>query len=131
MMMPAPVRAGTVVWMRTAALYNANDLTCGVASINLTSKTNWKDSMNETATTTLSSKGQVVIPEEIRDRLGLKPGAQFVVIAERDVVILKVLEPPSVHEFTTLLERARKAARRAGLRRADIAKAISKVRRSR
>ena len=27
------------------------------------------------ATTPLSSKGQVVIPEEIRDRLGLKSGA--------------------------------------------------------
>src|SRR5438552_4118017 len=37
--------------------------------------------MSEAATTTLSSKGQVVIPEEIRSRLGLKTGAQFVVVA--------------------------------------------------
>ena len=87
--------------------------------------------MSEVATTTLSSKGQVVIPEEIRDRLGLKPGAQFVVIAERDVVIFKVVEPPSRREFSALLERARRAAKRAGLRRADITKAVSKVRRSR
>lgn len=87
--------------------------------------------MSDTATTTLSSKGQVVIPEEIRERLGLKPGAQFVVIAERDVVIFKVLDPPSVREFSALLERARHAARKTGLRRADIAKAVSKVRRAR
>ncbi|HDN94572.1 MAG TPA: AbrB family transcriptional regulator, partial [Nitrospirae bacterium] len=32
------------------------------------------------ATTKMSSKGQIVIPEDIRKRLGLKPGAQFVVV---------------------------------------------------
>jgi bifunctional DNA-binding transcriptional regulator/antitoxin component of YhaV-PrlF toxin-antitoxin module len=30
--------------------------------------------MSDAATTTLSSKGQVVIPEAIRERLGLKMG---------------------------------------------------------
>ncbi len=44
--------------------------------------------MGSLATTRLSSKGQVVIPEEIRERLGLKEGTQFVVVGERDVVIL-------------------------------------------
>lgn len=87
--------------------------------------------MNEAATTTLSSKGQVVIPEEIRARLGLKAGAQFVVVADRDVVIFKVLDPPALGEFTSLVARARQAAKRAGLRPADVAKALSKVRRSR
>lgn len=87
--------------------------------------------MSEAATTTLSSKGQVVIPEEIRARLGLKAGAQFVVVADRDVVIFKVLDPPALGEFTSLVARARHAAKRGGLRPADIAKAVSKVRRSR
>ena len=41
--------------------------------------------MRSVATTKLSSKGQVVIPEEIRVRLGLKTGAEFVVVGERDV----------------------------------------------
>ena len=86
--------------------------------------------MGTAATTTLSSKGQVVIPEEIRSKLGLKAGTQFVVIAERDVVIFKVLEPPSLDEFSVLLKRARKAARDSGLKRTDVAKAIAKVRRS-
>ncbi len=86
--------------------------------------------MQNTATTTLSSKGQVVIPEEIRARLGLKAGAQFVVVGDRDTVILKVLEPPSIKEFQGLMAQARKAAKQAGLRRADVAKAVTKVRRA-
>lgn len=87
--------------------------------------------MTAAATTTLSSKGQVVIPEEIRERLGLKVGAQFVVIADRDVVIFKVLDPPALGEFTALVARARQAAKRSGLRPADIRQAVAKVRRAR
>ena len=87
--------------------------------------------MTVAATTILSSKGQVVIPEEIRERLGLKAGAQFVVIADRDVVIFKVLDPPALGEFATLVSRARHAAKRSGLRPADVAKTVAKVRRAR
>ena len=85
--------------------------------------------MTDAATTTLSSKGQVVIPEEIRHRLGLKAGTQFVVVGDRDVVIFKVLEPPALTEFATLTARARRAARLAGDKRGDVAKAVKKVRR--
>ncbi len=87
--------------------------------------------MSDAATTTLSSKGQVVIPEAIRERLGLKTGAQFVVVADRDVVILKVLEPPALSEFAALSAKARRAAKAAGLLASDIPKAIKKVRRAR
>lgn len=61
--------------------------------------------MNAAVATTLSSKGQVVIPQEIRVRLGLKAGSQFVVVADRDVVTFKMLEPPTLGE-----SRARQAA---------------------
>ena len=85
--------------------------------------------MADASTTTLSSKGQVVIPEEIRARLGLKTGAQFVVVGDRDVVILKVLEPPALAEFAALTATARRAAWKAGLMRRDVTTAVSKVRR--
>ena len=85
--------------------------------------------MSEAATTTLSSKGQVVIPEAIRDRLGLKTGAQFVVVADRDVVILKVLEPPALSEFAALSAKARRVAKTTGLKPADVPHA-TKVRRA-
>lgn len=86
--------------------------------------------MRETNTTTMSSKGQVVIPEEIRDRLQLSAGDRFIVLAERDVVILKVLTPPDLKEFSPLLAKARRAARETQMRRKEISGAISKVRRS-
>lgn len=87
--------------------------------------------MSSAATTTLSSKGQVVIPEEIRMQLGLEPGAQFVVIADRDVVIFKLLAPPALKDFATLIGRARQVAKQTGLTRAEIARSVKKVRRSR
>ncbi len=84
--------------------------------------------MRTVATTSLSTKGQVVIPEEVRERLGLKTGVQFVVVGEGDVVILKVISPPSKTEFNSLLKKARSDARRAGMRKSDVAKAVRKVR---
>jgi AbrB family looped-hinge helix DNA binding protein len=87
--------------------------------------------MSTAATTTLSSKWQVVIPEQIRNELGLEPGAQFVVIADRDVVIFKLLEPPSLKEFGTLLKKARQVAKETGLGRADITDSVKRVRRRR
>lgn len=54
--------------------------------------------MSKVATTKMSSKGQVVIPEEVRRALDLSAGSQFVVIGEGDVVILKKISPPSMAE---------------------------------
>lgn len=84
--------------------------------------------MSAVATTRMSSKGQVVIPEEIRERLGLREGAQFVVVGDKDVVILKSLAAPSMAEFDSLIAEARRQARKAGLKRSDIAAAIARVR---
>jgi AbrB family looped-hinge helix DNA binding protein len=84
--------------------------------------------MSSVATTKMSSKGQVVIPEEIRDKLGLKAGMQFVVIGQGDSVILKCIVPPSMEQFDDLLKQARKKAKKAGLTKTDIENAIKHVR---
>jgi len=84
--------------------------------------------MSDLATTKMSSKGQVVIPENIRKRLKLKAGSQFVVVGDEDVVILKAISAPSMEAFDTLIAEARKQAREAGLKKADIAAAIAKAR---
>jgi AbrB family looped-hinge helix DNA binding protein len=84
--------------------------------------------MANLATTKMSSKGQVVIPEDIRKRLKLKAGSQFVVVGENDVVILKAISPPSMNEFDSLIAEARRQGKDAGLKQSDITVAIAKVR---
>jgi len=86
--------------------------------------------VNQIATTKLSSRGQVVIPEEIRARLGLETGAQFVVIGEGDVVILKAIQPLDMSQFDSVVGQARKAARAVGMKRSDVAKAVVRTRRA-
>ena len=68
--------------------------------------------MSKAATTKMSSKGQVVIPEDIRKRLKLKPGAQFVVVGDKDVVILKNISPPAIDDFPELIAEARKIGKK-------------------
>lgn len=84
--------------------------------------------MTDIATTRMSSKGQIVIPEAIRKQLGLKSGSQFVVVAGKDAVILKAIIPPSMDDLDELIAEARHQARRAGLTRSDINNAIRKAR---
>lgn len=84
--------------------------------------------MRTLATTRMSSKGQVVIPDEVRGRLGLEEGVQFVVIGAGDVVILKTITPPSMEVFDSLIHKARQQAQSVGMKPSDITKAIARVR---
>ncbi len=84
--------------------------------------------MGTLATTRMSSKGQVVIPESIRKQLNLKAGAEFVVVGEEDVVILKAIAMPDIDGLDTLVRKARQQAKSAGLKPADVADAVEKVR---
>ncbi|HEV2314293.1 MAG TPA: AbrB/MazE/SpoVT family DNA-binding domain-containing protein [Candidatus Acidoferrales bacterium] len=81
------------------------------------------------ATTRLSSKGQVVIPEEVRRTLGLNEGDQFLVIGQGDAVILKTITPPKIEDFQELLSQARAEGRKARIRKAHLRSAIARVRR--
>lgn len=84
--------------------------------------------MKSVATTRMSSKGQVVIPEEIRKTLNLTEGNQFVVLGEKDVIILKVVTPPPIKDFDHLIVQARASAKKVGLKKTNIKKIIKKVR---
>ena len=84
--------------------------------------------MKSLTTARMSSKGQIVIPEDVRKKLGLTAGSQFVVVGEDDVVILKTITCPSIRDFDPLIKKARQQAKSAGMTRSDISKAVAKVR---
>ena len=46
--------------------------------------------------TTISEKGQVVIPQSIRKELKIKPKNKFLVYGKGDTIILKKLELPDI-----------------------------------
>jgi AbrB family looped-hinge helix DNA binding protein len=46
--------------------------------------------------TVVSSKGQVVIPQSLRQRLGIKPRSKLLVYGYQDAVIMKKIEIPDV-----------------------------------
>ena len=80
------------------------------------------------ATTKQSSKGQVVIPEAIMELIGNDARVQYVVVAEGDVVVLKVLKHPKMADYKSILDKAQKAAEAAALTSEDIERAIREVR---
>ena len=48
------------------------------------------------AITSVSAKGQVVIPKKLRDLLGLKPGDKLLVSIEGETIVLKPLKKSDV-----------------------------------
>ena len=46
--------------------------------------------------TTMSEKGQVVIPQELRKMMGLKAKSKFVVVGKGDTIIMKKLVIPDL-----------------------------------
>lgn len=80
------------------------------------------------STTKMTSKGQVVIPEEIRKRLGLKQGANFIVMGGGDAIVLKTIKEPSLEDFDSILQRTTQEAKEAGLTPKDIESSIKKCR---
>lgn len=86
--------------------------------------------MSEVELTRLSSKGQVVIPQHVRDELGLKEGETFVVLGKEDTIILKKVAVPSSKEvFAKVHSWGVRFAAKKGLKEEDLQKAIVRSRR--
>jgi len=84
--------------------------------------------MIKTEVTSLSSKGQVVIPDRIRKEMGLTTGSKLMVITDGTNLLLKPVEEPKMEVFKKLIEESRKFAKKEKLEKADIDKAIKDVR---
>jgi antitoxin PrlF len=84
--------------------------------------------MIKTEVTSLSSKGQVVIPDRIRKEMGLTTGSKLMVITDGTNLLLKPVEEPKMEVFKKLIEESRKFAKKEKLEKADVEKAIKDVR---
>ncbi len=84
--------------------------------------------MKTLSTARMSSRGQVVIPEDIRNKLGLTTGSQFIVVGQDDVIIMKTITQPSMRDFDVLIKKARQQAKSAKMTVSDITRVIGEVR---
>ena len=78
--------------------------------------------------TSISSRGQVVIPQRIREKMKIHTGEKFVVIGEDNTLILKKLEMPSLKGIEKLLQKTRAFTKEKGLKESDIEEAIKQYR---
>ena len=85
--------------------------------------------MENIEVTSISSRGQVVIPQNLRDKLKIREGEKFVVIGEDDTIVLRKLEMPSFKGFDKLLAKTREFTRKSELKEEEIEQAIKMARR--
>ncbi|MBR0234401.1 MAG: AbrB/MazE/SpoVT family DNA-binding domain-containing protein, partial [Synergistaceae bacterium] len=70
--------------------------------------------------TTVSSKGQVVIPKTIREQLNLESGRPLVVFSDGSNILLKPIPRPDISEFRALMDATAAWAKEVGLTEEDI-----------
>jgi AbrB family looped-hinge helix DNA binding protein len=81
--------------------------------------------------TRLSQKGQIVIPTEVRRKMGLKEGTKFLVIGLEDIIVLRKLQLSNEKlRLKKLLARARVSAKTHGLSEKEIERLVHAVRKS-
>lgn len=85
-------------------------------------------------TTRMSSKGQVVIPFDIREEMNANEGTVFAVVGNRDTVVLKKIATPSREDLIKDLEKiareGKKRLQKKGIKGSDIPKIVEKSRRT-
>ncbi|MFH1211445.1 MAG: AbrB/MazE/SpoVT family DNA-binding domain-containing protein, partial [Candidatus Woesearchaeota archaeon] len=80
--------------------------------------------------TSMSTRGQVVIPLGIRESLGIKEGEKFIVLGEEDTIILKKIEAPSFKNFENLLKKTREFSKNKSIKQSDVKQAVKSVRKT-
>lgn len=76
----------------------------------------------EVQITTTSPKGQVVIPQGIREQMSIKSGTKFAVYGRGDTIIFKRITLPTIKDFERLAKFGREFAKRKGIREVDVLK---------
>ena len=79
----------------------------------------------------MSAKGQLVVPEDVRDKQGFHPGDRFVPVALPDGVLFKrIMMPDMKKEFEKLQKDISARWRKAGVTKKTIDEAVRWARRS-
>ena len=78
--------------------------------------------------TKLSSKGQIVIPQDIREGMDLKPGTPFAVVKQDDTILLKRIELPKIKKWAEVTKSFREAAKKSRFTAEDLDRLIMEVR---
>ena len=73
----------------------------------------------------ISSRGQIAIPADIRDRLGLREGEKVLFLTEGETLIMKKVVPKTFAEITKPLK---EAAKKSGLKEKEVQRAIKRFR---
>jgi AbrB family looped-hinge helix DNA binding protein len=78
--------------------------------------------------TKLSSKGQVVIPQDIRESLKLREGTPFAIVTQDDTILLKKMDLPKIKTWKEATKPFRTAAKKCEFSREDLARITEEVR---
>lgn len=84
--------------------------------------------MEKIEITSVSSRGQIVIPQSLRDKLKIREGEKFIVIGEDNTLVLRKIEMPLFKGFDKLLIKTRDFAKKNELKREGIERAIKNAR---
>ncbi len=77
---------------------------------------------------TLSTKGQLVLPNALRKSMSLSSGDKLVAYWSNGAIVLKKLELPSESDFEKEIDETVRFAQEAGIREQDIADTIKEYR---
>ncbi len=80
--------------------------------------------------TSMSTKGQVVIPASLRKGLNMGKGAKLIVVREGDNLLLKPIEGPKKDEFKEILKLAAEIRKELDLTEADVEEAIKETKKT-
>ncbi len=75
---------------------------------------------------TVSARGQVAIPAEIRERMHLKEGEKVLFMLEGESLLMKRVSSLSWEEITKPL---REAAKKSGMKESDVPELVHRIRR--
>jgi len=83
----------------------------------------------------MSSKGQVVIPQEMREEMHAKEGTVFAIVGSKDTLVLKKIMTPSkeelIRELKIIAKEGSKRAEKLGIKKSDIPHLVHRIRKAR